>query len=87
MEKRGEIAIFMRDDMCRIVPVGGTVYIRSCCERGWADEQPIKEGHVQLRVLPGCYVVLIKPEEGMSQEKMVIVKCNETVCLNPLVKW
>lgn len=82
MEKMGEIAVFIRNEDCAIEPLDGVITAKGCCA-GHGGEGKIEKGHGQVGKLPpGCYMVYVKTKRGLWMS-LAIIKCNETVCLNP----
>ncbi|MGD2249605.1 MAG: hypothetical protein PVF58_14455 [Candidatus Methanofastidiosia archaeon] len=86
MGNMGEINIWFRDEHCSVLETAGKVFLRPCC----IEKVRITEfsgGHCQIgKVPPGCYVVRGDTEHGPLPPMMVIVKCAETVCLNPILE-
>ncbi len=85
---KGLLSVWARDPKnCSVVQSNGYVWARNCCTSEEWHEAKLKDGHAQFEVPPGCYIVggYIYPGCcGMLKETMVIVKCDETVCVNLL---
>lgn len=85
MGRMGEISIWLRNKDCSVAKdVSGVVSLRTCCGEEM-PKQKIENGHAQLSVPPGCYVVEGETKRGKLPPIMVIVKCDEAVCLNPVL--
>jgi hypothetical protein len=85
MGNMGEIIVWFRDEKCSVLETAGKVYLRGCCG-GDVRITNFEGGHCQIKeVPPGCFVVWGETEHGELHPMMVIVKCAETVCLNPIM--
>lgn len=87
----GLLSVWVREpNDCSVVKENGEVVARGCCGDEW-HKAKLKEGHAQFNVPPGCYIVDASLEPGCCgypvKETMVIVKCNETVCVNLLREY
>jgi hypothetical protein len=86
MGNMGEINVWFRDEKCFVKETEGKVFLRPCCGGNIRITQ-FKGGNCQIeRVAPGCYVIWGETKDGPMHELMVIIKCAETVCLNPILK-
>ena len=82
----GEIIVWFRDGQCSVMETSGKIYLRPCCGEKVRITN-FEGGHCQIKdVAPGCYVVWGETKHGKFSPLMVIVKCAETVCVNPILK-
>lgn len=87
----GTINVWIREpDDCSVADVNGYAWARACCSQKIVDRKPLKNGHAELTVPPGCYIVDAAWRPGCcgtAKETVVIIKCNETVCVNLIREW
>ena len=87
----GLLSVWVREPKnCSVVQSNGYVWARNCCTWEELHVAELKNGHAQFKVPPGCYIVdgVIHPGCcGTLKETMVIVKCDETVCVNLLREY
>lgn len=87
----GLLSVWVREpNDCSVVEENGWVWARGCCGKEWIEAK-LEKGHAQFNVPPGCYIVDASLWPGCCghpvKETMVIVKCNETVCVNLLREY
>ena len=89
----GKINVWIREpDDCTVYPLNGYAWAQPCCtknERAFYSAK-LEKGHATLEVPPGCYIVdaAMKPGCcGTVKETMVIVNCEQTVCVNLLREY
>lgn len=83
----GKINVWIREpNDCTVSEVDGYALARACCARKPQIYQaPLKKGHAEIEVPPGCYVVdaILKPGCcGGAKETIIIVGCGDTACAN-----
>lgn len=87
----GHLSVWIREpDDCTVTKKNGIVWAWACCNHDEVYEKEIVNGHAQFDIPPGCYIVDARVEPGccgMVKETMVIVKCDETVCVNLLREY
>ena len=87
----GLINIWIREpDDCSVSLVKGFAWARACCSQKIVAHEPLENGHAELKVPPGCYIVDAMWQPGCcgtAKETIVIVRCNETVCANLIREW
>lgn len=88
MGRIGEISVWIRYSDCTVATdVNGAITVRRCCKGDIIKTVEFKGGHAQLDgIPPGCYIVEGKLSVGTFPPTLAIVKCDEAVCLNPIVK-
>lgn len=79
----GKINIWIRDrKTCGVLPAVGEVTVAQCCGKVVLEDK-ISDGHVDLKVPPGCYIVTARLEKSKATyETMVIVNCDKSACVN-----
>lgn len=86
---KGLLSVWAREPGCSVVQSDGEVLARNCCTGEEWYKAKLENGHAQFEVPPGCYIVygIIYTGPGwftVLRETIVIVKCDETVCVNLL---
>ncbi len=78
-----KINIWIRDrKTCGVVPISGGVSVTQCCGNAIAKGE-ISDGHLELTVPPGCYLVKAMLRGSKTvYETMVIVTCDKSACVN-----
>lgn len=83
-----KINIWIREpDDCTVSDVNGFAWAKPCCarNRNLIYQTPIKMGHAELEVPPGCYIVdaiWVPGCCGTAKETIAIVNCGDTACVN-----
>ncbi len=89
----GKINIWIREpDGCAVAEMDGYAWARSCCYRECQRiyRAELKNGHAEIEVPSGCYLVDAAWKPGCcgeAKETMVIVHCGESVCVNLIREW
>lgn len=83
----GVINVWVREpDDCSISKsMNGIAWAKPCCDKETIYQESLVEGHAEIRVPPGCYIVDAGWPPGCcgyAKETVAIVGCNETVCVN-----
>lgn len=82
----GIINVWIREpNDCSVSEMRGIAWARPCCNTEELYQKPLENGHAELEVPPGCYIVDAGWPPGCcgrAKETVVIVRCNETVCVN-----
>jgi hypothetical protein len=80
----GRINIWIRDrKTCGVAAtVTGDVTIAQCCGKVILEDK-ISQGHADLTVPPGCYIITAHLRKSLATyETMVIVNCDKSACIN-----
>jgi hypothetical protein len=80
----GKINVWMRDrrDCSALVSANGVVTVIQCCGKE-VKKGDLINGHCELVVPPGCYIVTAQLKEYKHiYENMVIVGCDRSSCIN-----
>lgn len=87
----GSINVWIREPKdCSVSDVNGYAWASACCSQKIVDYKPLENGHAELTVPPGCYIVDAWWRPGCcgtAKETVVIVGCNEKVCANLIREW
>lgn len=89
----GKINVWIREpEDCTVSDMNGFAWAKPCCARdqNLIYQTPLKMGHAEIEVPPGCYVVdaAWKPGCcGTAKETIAIVNCGETICVNLIREW
>lgn len=87
----GIINVWVRErNDCCVVDMNGYAWAQCCGDREKLIETELRNGHAELKVPPGCYIVDASWKPGCcgdAKETMVIVGCGETVCVNLIREW
>lgn len=83
----GKINVWIREpNDCTVSEMDGYAWARPCCVRNTQIYQaPLKKGHAEIEVPPGCYVVDASWKPGCcgtAKETVIIVGCGDTACAN-----
>ena len=84
----GKINVWIREpDDCTVYPLEGYAWAQPCCVKNEEAfySAKLENGHAMLEVPPGCYIVdggWTPGCCGTAKETMVIVSCEQTVCVN-----
>ena len=88
----GRLNIWIRGKHCKVIEARGHVTIKTCDGRvlRWCDEIygkiPLKCGHAEVKVPPGCYIVRARicyhGSNDDTDRAMVIVGCDQEACVN-----
>ncbi len=84
---KAKLNIWIRDNHCRIVKKKGHLHIYNCLGEqvffGWV----IQNGHAEVEIEPGCYVVdaTICRRNIDTDRTVVIVRCGDEACVNLLL--
>ena len=92
-KKRGErkmgkakLNIWARDKNCRIIERTGLVRIYNCQEEEVFHDWVIRDGHAEVEMPPGCYIVKAGCFAGLgniyTDRTMVVVRCGDEACVN-----
>lgn len=84
---KARLNIWVRDKNCRVIKRSGHLHIYNCLEEevfGKPIEWVIKDGHAEVDMPPGCYIVRAGMQGGniYSDRLIAIVGCDEHACLN-----
>lgn len=84
---KARLNIWVRDKNCRVIKRSGHLHIYNCLEEevfGKPIEWVIKDGHAEVEMPPGCYIVRAGMQGGniYSDRLIAIVGCDEHACLN-----
>lgn len=88
----GKINVWIREpNDCTVSEMDGYAWARTCCVRDPRIYQvPLKKGHAEIEVPPGCYVVDASWKPGCcgtAKETVIIVGCGDTACANLLREY
>ena len=89
----GKINVWIREpDDCTVSDMNGFAWAKPCCarNRNLIYQAPLKMGHAELDVPPGCYIVDAAWTPGCcgtAKETIAIVNCGETACVNLIREW
>lgn len=89
----GKINVWIREpDDCTVSDMNGFAWAKPCCakNRNLIYQAPLRMGHAELDVPPGCYIVDASWSPGCcgtAKETVVIVNCGDTVCVNLIREW
>jgi hypothetical protein len=81
---KAKLNIWVRGKNCRVIKRTGHLHIYNCLGEevfaGWV----IKDGHAEVELPPGCYIVRAGMRGGniYSDRAIVIVRCEESACIN-----
>jgi hypothetical protein len=81
---KAKLNIWVRDKNCRVIERTGHLHIYNCLGEevfwGWV----ITDGHAEVEMPPGCYIVRAGMRGGniYSDRVIAIVGCEEHACLN-----
>ena len=84
---KARLNIWVRDKNCRVIKRSGHLHIYNCLEEevfGKPIEWVINDGHAEVEMPPGCYIVRAGMQGGniYSDRLIAIVGCDEHACLN-----
>ena len=87
----GLLNVWVREpENCSVSDMDGYAWARPCCNQRKIYQVELKNGHAEIKVPPGCYIVDAAWRPGCcgtAKETIAIVKCNETVCVNLIREW
>lgn len=87
----GTINVWIREpDDCSVANMSGFAWAKPCCNQEIIYDVPLANGHAEIKVPPGCYIVDAGWPPGCcgyAKETVAIVGCNETVCVNLIREW
>lgn len=82
---KAKLNIWVRDKNCRVVKNAGHLHIYNCLREevfaGWV----IKDGHAEVEMPPGCYIIVAGMQGRgniYSDKTVAIVKCGDEACVN-----
>ena len=81
---KARLNIWVRDKNCRVIKRDGHLHIYNCLEEqvfgGWV----IADGHAEVEMPPGCYIVVAGMQGGniYSDRTVSIVGCGDEACVN-----
>ena len=82
----GLINIWIREpDGCCISKMNGYAWAKCCANQQIVAQTPLRNGHAELKVPPGCYIVDAAYRPGCcgtAKETVAIVNCGQTACVN-----
>jgi hypothetical protein len=82
--RKAKLNIWVRDKNCRVIKRTGHLHIYNCLGEevftGWV----IKDGHAEVEIPPGCYIVRAGMRGGniYSDRAIAIVRCEDSACIN-----
>lgn len=96
---KAKLNVWIRDENCRVVvnktetPQWDWVEVRNCMgDLVKHVDLGVGEAHVEIEVLPGCYVVqghiCMQPEatfNGDTDKAMVVAGCNQELCVDLII--
>lgn len=87
----GRINVWVRErDSCCVADMDGYAWVKCCCDPERMIQTRLKNGHAELKVPPGTYIVDASWRPGCcgeAKETIAIVGCGETVCVNLIREW
>lgn len=87
----GRINVWVRErDTCCVADMDGFAWVKCCCDQDKMIDTKLKNGHAELRVPPGTYIVDASWRPGCcgeAKETIAVVGCGETVCVNLIREW
>jgi hypothetical protein len=80
----GKMNVWVRNEKCDIVDRRGHLHIYNCQGTQIIPTLWFTEGHAEVKVPPGCYIVTAGVVYGnvYTDKTMVVVGCGEVVCVN-----
>lgn len=80
----GKLNIWVRDVNCNVIKKAGHLHITDCHKNDVIRPFWFKEGHTEIEVPPGCYIVTAGMIGGniYTDKTMVIVNCGDDACIN-----
>ena len=85
-----KLNVWIRNEKCQVVHRDAHLHVDGCCqEQGFGTH--VVDGHAEMEVPPGCYIlaagVYVPDRSNIYTDKtMVIVGCEETACVNLVLK-
>ena len=79
----GKLNVWVRNTSCEVVDRTGHLHIYDCHGKS-VLVQWFHNGHIEVEVPPGCYILTAGVVYGniYTDKTMVVVKCGEKVCVN-----
>jgi len=76
--------IWIRDTNCNLVRRRGHLHVLNCHGTEVIPSLWFNDGHAEVQVPPGCYIVVAGVVQGniYTDMTMVVAKCDESVCVN-----
>jgi hypothetical protein len=81
-----KLKVWLRDKNCNVVKKVGHMHVLNCQGEAVVPWYWFTDGYTEVELPPGCYIVFagLHPNgSNMNSDKaIVIIKCDETVCVN-----
>ena len=81
---KAKLNIWVRDKHCRIIKRRGHLHIYNCLGEQVFSGWVINNGHAEVELAPGCYIIRAGMRGGniYSDRTITIVGCEESACIN-----
>lgn len=86
----GRINVWVRERDCCVAKMSGRAWATCCCTQEIVADEPLVNGHSELKVPPGTYIVDAGWPPGCcgtAKETIAVVGCEQTVCVNLIREW